>query len=272
MSKPKRTRPISHALGLSLMLMLSGLHTPAAAQKDVPAHSPSGSSAASAVTIVATLSPSKDNTLFEELDGALSNGAGPYFFVGSTAQSSNTLRRGLIRFDITSTIPSFATVVSATLHLNMSQTAAGPQPVRLHRATADWGEGASNAGGQGGGGAPSLPGDATWVHRFFSTEFWNAAGGDFVITPSVTTTVDAVGAYTWRDGGMLADIGGWLSAPATNFGWVLLGNETSLKTAKRFNSREHPSPSARPALVITYTVPHAAYLPMTLRDTQVITP
>jgi hypothetical protein len=224
------------------------------------------------VTIVATLSPSKDNTLFEELDGALSNGAGPYFFVGSTAQASNTLRRGLIKFDITSTIPSFATVVSATLHLNMSQTAAGPQPVRLHRATADWGEGASNAGGQGGGGAPSLPGDATWVHRFFSTEFWSAAGGDFVITPSVTTTVDAVGAYAWRDGGMLADIGGWLSAPATNFGWVVLGNETSLKTAKRFNSREHPTPSARPALVITYTVPHAAYLPVTLRDTQVIMP
>jgi hypothetical protein len=216
-----------------------------------------------------TFSSSKDNTLYEELDGALSNGAGSYFFVGSTAQASNTLRRGLIKFDITSAIPSFATIVSATLRLAMSQTATGPQPVRLHRATADWGEGASNAGGQGGVGAPAAPGDATWVHRFYPTEFWAAAGGDFVITASVTTTVDGVGAYTWQDGGMISDIGAWLSAPATNYGWVLLGNENTLKTAKRFDSREHPSPSARPVLVVTYTVPAAVYLPVALHQTNV---
>ena len=122
---------ISHALGLSLILAGMGMHTPSATAQEVDTAA-SDPAAASAVTLTATLSPSKDNTLFEELDGALSNGAGPYFFVGSTAQSSNTLRRGLIKFDVTGTVPSFATILSATLHLNMSQTATGPQPVRLH--------------------------------------------------------------------------------------------------------------------------------------------
>lgn len=270
MSNRTRTLLISHALGLSLIL--AGLHAPVAATSRAETTAASDPAAASVTTFTATFGPSKDNTLYEELDGALSNGAGPYFFVGSTNQASNTLRRGLIRFDITGTIPAFAAVVSATLHLTMSQTATGPQPVRLHRATADWGEGASNASGSGGGGAPALPGDATWVHRFYATEFWGAAGGDFVITASATTTVGAVGTYAWGSADVISDVQSWLSAPATNYGWFLLGNESTLMTAKRFNTKEHMTPSTRPALVITYTVPNAVYLPVTLRETQVITP
>ena len=43
------------------------------------------------------LPPQKDNTLYEDGAGSLSNGQGAYFFAGKTV--SNSLRRGLIAFD-----------------------------------------------------------------------------------------------------------------------------------------------------------------------------
>ena len=73
----------------------------------------------------------------------MSNGAGQYFFAGRTAQAANSIRRGLIEFDIAGNIPTGSIVVSATLQLTMSRTIAGSQPVALHRLTADWGEGTS---------------------------------------------------------------------------------------------------------------------------------
>ena len=112
-------------------------------------------------TLSVTLSPSKDNTLYEDPGGALSNGAGEYFFAGRTAQATNSIRRGLIEFDIAGSIPAGSLIVSATLQLTMSKTIAGLQPVALHRLTADWGEGTSNATFEEGGGAAATSGDAS---------------------------------------------------------------------------------------------------------------
>ncbi|HYC76027.1 MAG TPA: hypothetical protein VEI02_00225, partial [Planctomycetota bacterium] len=51
----------------------------------------------------AALVPSHDNTLFEDPNGALSNGAGPHFYVGRVGFSGGQLlRRGLLRFDVAS--------------------------------------------------------------------------------------------------------------------------------------------------------------------------
>ena len=219
--------------------------------------------------ISVTLNSSKDNTLYEDAGGALSNGAGQYFFVGRTTQGANSIRRGLIAFDFAGSIPAGSIVVSATLRLDLSQTTLGPQPVELHRLTANWGEGTSNATTMGGGmGAPATPGDATWIHRFYNTTFWAAPGGDFVVTASATTTVGSVvGFYTWGPtAGMVADVQTWLDTPATNFGWLLLGNETTTTTAKRFNTREHSDPTTRPALIVEYVPPYAIYLPILLKN------
>ena len=41
-----------------------------------------------------TFTPAKDNTLYENLAGGLSNGAGQWFFAGRTANS--LIRRGLL--------------------------------------------------------------------------------------------------------------------------------------------------------------------------------
>jgi len=48
----------------------------------------------------------------------------------------------------------------------------------------------------------------------------------------------------------VADAQGWLDDPQGNFGWVLIGDETS-----RFASREHAALSDRPALRVHYTKP-----------------
>ncbi len=140
--------------------------------------------AAFAETVV--LSPQKDNTLYEDPFGSLSNGQGIYFFAGKTA--ANSLRRGLIAFDFSS-IPPNATITGATLTMFVSLSHGGSASVSLSKALRDWGEGASDAGEPGGAGVQAETGDATWIHTFYDTSFWLTPGGDFSSTPSATTTV-----------------------------------------------------------------------------------
>jgi hypothetical protein len=52
---------------------------------------------------------------------------------------------------------------------------------------------------------------------------------------------------------MVADVQLWLDAPATNFGWLIKGNESGSKTASRFNSKGNSNISSRPVLRVTYT-------------------
>lgn len=199
---------------------------------------------------VAFLSASADNTLFQSSTGATSNGAGPNFFAGRNSQGS--IRRALVRFDLAS-IPAGATITNVTLTLTASQTQGPTTAMTLHRTLANWGEGASaSAGGQG---APSQPGDATWIHTFFNTSLWTTAGGDFSGAPSASTPVGEPGSYDWTSAGMLADVQGWYANPAANFGWMLRGDESASGTAKRFESRENDVLANRPVLAVEYVVP-----------------
>lgn len=210
--------------------------------------------AALAAAEVVTLVPVRDNTLYDDSTGATSNGAGPGFFVG--ANQNLIVRRGLIAFDIAAAIPAGATITGATLTLHMSSAQTFPNDIGLHRVLADWGEGASNSAS--GSGAPAAAGDATWLHTFFPGSFWVTPGGDFVGTASATTTVGALGFYSWSSLGLVADVQAFLDSPATNFGWLLRGGEDVPQSAKRFDSREHTNPAFRPVLEITYVPAPAA--------------
>jgi hypothetical protein len=202
-----------------------------------------------------TINALKDNTLYESATGALSNGAGQHFFAGRTAQASGSIRRGLVAFNITGSIPSGATITNVTLSLNMSQTSSGNQTVDLHRVLANWGEGTSQASGNEGGGAPATTGDATWLHTFYNTSFWSAAGGDYSSTVSASQTVGTLGSYTWGStSAMVADVQAWLNTPSSNFGWILVGNESAASTSKRFDTRENADSTNWPRLVVTYTI------------------
>jgi hypothetical protein len=201
------------------------------------------------------LTPSKDNTLFESATGSLSNGSGQYFFAGTTAGSD--IRRGLLAFVIPDTVPTEATIESVTLTLWMSRSITGPQDCALHRLLTDWGEGASDAvgiNGNEGSGAAAEEGDATWLHTFFDTDLWSAAGGDYDLIASAVESVGGVGSYTWSGDGMVTDVQSWLDDPATNFGWILIGNETTATTAKRFDTRENPTEENHPTLTIEYSL------------------
>jgi len=201
-----------------------------------------------------TIGASKDNTLYENATGNASNGSGGFFFCGSTNRGQ--IRRGLVAFDVAATVPAGSTITSVRLTLHMAKTIAGAQAVELRRVTADWGEGVSNAGGSEGGGSPAAAGDATWIHTFFSTARWNTAGGDFAAVASASTSVAGVGSYTWgSSSGMVADVQGWLNDSASNFGWIILGNESASATAKSFSSRENLTAADRPALTIAFTPP-----------------
>ena len=49
---------------------------------------------------------------------------------------------------------------------------------------------------------------------------------------------------------MVSDVQSWLDNPATNYGWALIGDESTKTTARRFASREGVS---QPALVVDFT-------------------
>ena len=195
-----------------------------------------------------------DATLIEETDGALANGAGPVFFVGRTNQRQSSVRRGLLHFDVSASLPRNARVESVRLTLYMSPSNSDPSPIGLHRLLSEWGEGVSFA--TGGGGDVSSPGDSTWVHTFYEDAFWVMPGGHFVARASVSRDVAAPAFYTWESTPkMVADVRLWLAAPQRNFGWILLGDETTPQNVKSFASREELDPSLRPVLEVVYHLP-----------------
>lgn len=252
--------PLSTASALGLALALALAATDAGAE-------------------MVTLNPSKDNTLVQIQQGSteLSNGQGD-IFVGRTNQngqgpSTISIRRGLVRFDVAGAVPAGAVVTSASLTMWDVRGLNGSQTIGLHRALADWGEGASFF--NGGVGGPAEAGDATWFSRFYDAAnpsqgpAWTNPGGDFDPTVSGSAVVtehpsDVEAAFTWTGAGMVADVQGWLDDPSGNFGWLLLGNEAMGQTAKRFRSGE-AAPAFVPTLTILFRlVPEPGALALTL--------
>ncbi len=206
-----------------------------------------------APTTTLNLPPSKDNTMYEE--GNLSNGKGAHLFAGTTGDpGGNARRRALLRFDLSS-VPSGATLNSAALALTLTNQVSQDLDFTLHKVTADWGEGNSNAGEPGGKGIAAQTNDATWLKRFYSATSWATAGGDFVATASATHNVGSTLSDphpTWSSAQMLADVQSWITTPSTNFGWELRGDETTGYSAMRFGSRENSTAATRPKLTLAY--------------------
>ncbi len=210
---------------------------------------------------------SRDNTLYENLTGSLSNGAGPHLLTGKIgAFFGELVRRAVLHFDVAGSglIPPGAAIesVSLTLTLNNSSNVCatlGAQMLTLHRLLADWGEGTSDTGAfLAGQGAAPTPGDATWLHTFFDTGFWTNAGGDFDATARASALVGCcppppqlcVVPQAWTSAQMAADVQSWLDNSSNNFGWLLRGDESVANTGRRFDSREGAN---GPALSVTFS-------------------
>jgi len=205
---------------------------------------------ASAATVY--LEPSRDNTLYDSPSGRLSNGSGSHMFVGLTIDVLR--RRSVVAFTNLESLPDGATITSVKLHLTLSLDNAGLTPIRLHRLTSDWGEGASQASGDEREGTNAEANDATWVHTFWPTFPWFTAGGDFVETDSAEIMVGSVGSYTLGPTvEMIGDVQRWVDNPSQNFGWAIVGDEANW-SLRRFDTREHETPARRPILEVEYTV------------------
>ena len=63
---------------------------------------------------------------------------------------------------------------------------------------------------------------------------------------------------------MIEDVQSWIKDPGTNFGWILIGDEVVLGTAKRFDSREN-DPENTPKLKILYKYEDCTYLPQVIK-------
>jgi hypothetical protein len=213
-------------------------------------------SATTALADTAVLSPVRDNTLYEDPDGALSNGAGDHLFIGTTLEGK--VRRALLVFDLSAEIPPGSTITSVTLRMNVSRSISGGLPATIHRVLAAWGEGDSDAPGPEGKGTAAMDGDATWLHRFFPGEDWSSEGGDFVDDPSASSSVGGTGFYAWGSTpAMVADAQSWLDDPDGNHGWIVIGTESLPGGAKRLDSRENPAADLRPTLTVGFRPPTA---------------
>ena len=205
------------------------------------------------------LEPIKDNTLYEDAQGQLSNGAGHYLFMGRTGGDKGVdrrLRRTLLNFDV-SGIPPSSQITSVELQLTIDtvplEASAGVSTV--HRLLGDWGEGSSNAPGPEGQGTAASSGDATWIHTFFDMAAWSAAGGDFNAAASQSSPFSAAPQTLVfaSSAALIADVSTWVNQPGSNYGWIVLGDEPMVQNARRFISRENSKTQERPRLTVEYT-------------------
>ncbi len=218
---------------------------------------------------IAVLNPIKDNTIFAGSKGGgnpedytlNSCGAGLNLFSGLTNDSFP--RRALVKFDIAGSLPAGSTINSATLTIDINKERDSQNRIySLAPVLVDWGEGTvlcEDNKGEGGRGAPANTGDATWLDAMYTVVNWSAAGGDYAGV-SATASIPETGAGTWNsadagNSGMVTDIASWLSTPANNHGWIIIGDETAASSARRFSSREGAVP---PQLTIDYTPPAGA--------------
>lgn len=186
--------------------------------------------------------------------GAPGNNAGANGWFDAGRDGANGIRRGLLRFDLSS-IPAGSTVTSATLQLTVVKVPAnGPvnSTFDLFRLLASWNEG-NKAGSSG---APATAGEATWNARMLGTANWTAAGAksDAVATASASTAVGSTdnAKYSWTGSGLVADVQLWLNDPSKNFGWLLTSRaEASARSVRGFASREGGANAGTLAVVYT---------------------
>ena len=52
---------------------------------------------------------------------------------------------------------------------------------------------------------------------------------------------------------MPGDVQSWLDDPTTNFGWMIVGDESRAKATSRFDSKDNTESTEKPMLVVEYT-------------------
>ena len=156
-------------------------------------------------------------------------------------------RRALIHFDLSS-IPSGATIGSATLYLYNIYTPQEDRTLNVHRITDSWAEGSGNNELN----SATING-TTWNERWFGAN-WGTAGGDYDSTVTGSNTSGTM-ADVWLEWDVKTDVQGFVSETYSNHGWLVkFEPEGSPTVCVKFPSREYTDDSTkRPKLVVEYT-------------------
>ncbi len=200
-----------------------------------------------------TLSPTLDNSMFEEL---LDNSAGSEenVFIGVTNNGDE--RRGLIAFQDLSAIPANSIITNVELNFAITRGVGPSIDVALFATTTEWGEGTSNPTNAGGQGAPAQVGDATWDVAMFprtAESLWQNQGGDFDPTELSRTSIGTSGTITFPSSEeLVARVQSWLDG-GDNSGLILISQLDQNRSAKRLGSKENASPANRPSMQVTFT-------------------
>lgn len=148
---------------------------------------------------VVNLTADRDATLIQTVCGSPpvtdpANGGEDAFHAGHNAGGCK--RRGIVHFNLSS-IPVGSVVTAVTVTMRESGSNAANQTVGLHKVLADWGEGTSTGGTGGGAGGAPTTNSVTWAYRFYNTQSWSTAGGQFTATASASRTIGGNASYTW---------------------------------------------------------------------------
>ena len=164
--------------------------------------------------------------------------------------SSSILQRALLKFDL-SAIPAGATIDSATLTLTCTgQSSTGSNTINAYKLLRAWSEGKEST--------YVLNADSSWNYSDYSTA-WGTAGADNTTNDRSSSSMgsvaigDACANQTHTISLDTATVSGWINAPVTNLGFILIGDESTNDSSKIFGSAENSTASYRPKLTIAYT-------------------
>ena len=146
------------------------------------------------------------------------------------------MRRVLLKFDTSNTIPAGATVSKAVLTLTLqSAGAASSRPIAVRRVTKSF-----------------LKGSANWS-RYRSSNYWSSAGGDLAETWATTNVGRTAGSAVTFDVTSLVQktVSGSFGSRYTRMALVDVGGADN-ESLRTFHASRAGTASVRPKLVITY--------------------
>ena len=184
-----------------------------------------------AAATTTTFSPDRDVNVDEEAPDANCDDAHITMPVWGVPDMK---KHALIHFDLSS-IPSGATIDSATLHLFIYQNIGGTDKTNnIHRITASWTETG-----------------VTWNSRDGTTD-WDTSGGDYVSTVTAGTSTGTM-ADVWVEWDVKTDVQAFVDDTYTNYGWLIKYETEGGMDGVDYYTREYTEADKRPKLEVTYT-------------------
>ena len=145
--------------------------------------------------------------------------------------SSGNNLRGLIEFNVSSI--ALSTVLSAKLQINLSYSSSNTNiTIKLYRITSPWTES-----------------ETTWTNGT-SLQSWDTAGGDYAEEVDFLQFSNVSALYNFTITNLVR---GWVNGSYSNYGIILISNDSATGNRREIDSSDSGSVSARPKIIIDYT-------------------